>query len=103
MGIAILACKTQMYYRFAVVFTECGFNFLFLFYSLAFAVYLNQLSPEWRSLSPEPVPTLGLVRVLGWVIVGHSAGGGSLVEWSSIVTRYKPVDGGATRSCMCKW
>ena len=34
------------------------------FFVLLLPFYLNQLSPEWRSLSLKAVPTLGLVR--GW-------------------------------------
>ena len=43
---------------------------LLFFFSLPF--YLNQLSPDWESLSPEAVPTLGLVRDSDRVVIGHS-------------------------------
>ena len=76
MGIAIFAYKTQ-----GVVDILCcedggvcfGIFVLFLFFFFAFD--LNQLSPEWRSLSPKAVPTLGLVRDSDRVVIGHSTRG----------------------------
>ena len=77
MGIAIFAYKTQGVVD--ILCCEDGgvcfgiFVFVFVFFSLPF--HLNQLSPEWRSLSPKAVPTLGLVRDSDWVVIGHSTRG----------------------------